>query len=372
KPMQTRRQTKWKAAICFGWVLVLAAGLSAQNRTFLTGGDISMLSRLEETGVVFKDDGQPKDLIKLMGDYGANCFRLRLFVEPSGRGGVIQDVPYTINLAKRIKAAGAVFLLDFHYSDTWADPSHQSKPKAWENLSFADLTRQVQLYSADVIRQLTQAGVQPDMVQIGNEIAPGFLWPDGKLSGKEPEAEWQRFTTLLKAGIAGVKQADPNETIQIVIHIECGGDAKKTDWFFSHLDQYGVAYDIIGLSYYPWWHGTLADLRTNLTQTAERFKKPVFVVETAYFNQPFDPGRGTFKDNLAWEKSPAGQQAFLCDVVQSVRDVPDGMGMGVLWWYPESVPIRQSGGWNNGATALFDSNGRPLPALSCFQPPAGK
>lgn len=364
------KKMQWVRKAGLWMVLAWASAPAAQNPTFLTGGDISMLSRLEEYGVVFKDKGQPADLIKLMRDYGCSCFRLRLFVEPTGRGGVIQDVPYTINLAKRIKAAGAVFLLDFHYSDTWADPSHQTKPKAWENLSFAELTRQVHNYSADVIRQLTQAGVQPDMVQIGNEIAPGFLWPDGKLSGREPDAEWQRFAALLKAGISGVKESDPNETIQIVIHIECGGDAKKTDWFFSHLDQYGVNYDIIGLSYYPWWHGTLTDLRNNLTQTAARFGKPVFVVETAYFNQPFDLREGTFRDSLIWEKSAAGQRAFLCDVVQAVRDVPGGMGLGVLWWYPESVPIRQSGGWNNGATALFDSKGAPLPALSCFQPAA--
>jgi arabinogalactan endo-1,4-beta-galactosidase len=228
------------------------------------------------------------------------------------------------------------------------------------------LTGQVKRYTADVIGQFKAAGVMPDMVQIGNEIAPGFLWPEGRLAGKAPEAEWQRFTTLLKAGLDGLRQADPNDTVKTIIHIECGGDAEKTQWFFSGLEKHGVEFDIIGLSYYPWWHGRLDDLRDTLARTAERFRKDIFVVETAYFNRPFEVREGTCKDRLSWEKSAAGQQAFLCDVVRTVRDTPGGHGLGVLWWYPESVPLRRPGGWNDGATALFDPNGAPLPALDCF------
>jgi arabinogalactan endo-1,4-beta-galactosidase len=354
----------------FGICSVLAISSIAiaepDQNSFLLGGDISMLSRLEEYGVAFQKDGKAEDLIALMGQYGCNCFRLRLFVEPNGRGGVIQDVPYTIALAKRIKAAGAAFVLDLHYSDTWADPSHQTKPKAWERLSFEELAGQVRRYTAETIGQFKAAGVTPDMVQIGNEIAPGFLWPEGRLAGREPEAEWQRFTTLLKEGIDGLRQADPNNTVKTIIHIECGGDAKKTEWFFGRLEEYGVKYDIIGLSYYPWWHGSLDDLRNNLAQTAARFKKDIFVVEAAYFNRPFEIREGTYKDRLTWEKSAAGQRAFLCDVVRTVRDTPGGRGLGVLWWYPESVPLTRPGGWNDGATALFDPNGAPLPAMECF------
>jgi arabinogalactan endo-1,4-beta-galactosidase len=348
--------------------MIVGGAASAENNPqLLLGGDISMLSRLEEYGVEFQDMGQAKDLIALMSDYGCNCFRLRLFVQPTGRGGVIQDVPYTVALGKRIKAAGATFLLDLHYSDTWADPSHQDKPGAWASLEFDALAEKVQSYTSDVIGQFVQAGAAPDMVQIGNEIAPGFLWPEGKLAGKEPEAEWRRFTTLLKAGIAGVRQADPNETIRIVIHIESGGDIKKCEWFYAGLEKHGVHYDIIGLSYYPWWHGPIEALRENLDNTSRRFKKPVFVVETAYFNRPFEVNRGTYKDSLQWEKSPAGQKAFLCDVIDAVRQTPAGRGMGVLWWYPESVAIRRPGGWNDGATALFDRDATPLPAMKCFQ-----
>ena len=307
--------------VCALVLFIMTLNISAAEKLLL-GGDISMLGRLDEQGVTFQKDGKPADLIELMQQYGCNCFRLRLFVEPNGRGGVIQDVPYTIALGKRIKAAGATFSLDFHYSDTWADPGKQFKPKSWENLSFEELTQKVQSYTAEVIRQFQTAGAMPDMVQVGNEITPGFLWPDGKLDGKEPEAEWQRFTTLLKAGIAGVKTADPNDTIQIVIHIDQGADVKKTEWFFSNLEKYGVEYDIIGLSFYPWWHGTLEDLKNNLAKSSERFGKPVFVVETAYFNRPFDVSEGTHKDSLRLGKSPEGQKAFLCDVVEAVRQTP--------------------------------------------------
>lgn len=354
------------AMLC-GLMFTGAVEATERQSGLLLGGDISMVSRLEKYGVEFRDNGQAKELIALMGEYGCNCFRLRLFVEPTGRGGVIQDVPYTIALGRRIKAAGATFLLDLHYSDTWADPSHQDKPKAWADLEFEALAATVQGYTADVIGQFVQAGAAPEMVQIGNEIAPGFLWPEGKLAGREPDAERQRFTTLLKAGIAGVRQADPNEAIKIVIHIESGGDAKKCEWFYGNLEQYGVDYDIIGLSYYPWWHGTLEMLRDNLARTSQRFGKPVFVVETAYFNRPFEVDRGTYKDSLQWEKSRAGQKAFLCDVIEAVRQTPESRGMGVLWWYPESVSIRRPGGWNDGATALFDKDGTPLEAMQCFK-----
>lgn len=380
-----------KKYTCLFYILILAAMIQAQapKQSLLLGGDISMLGRLDEQGVTFQKDGKPTDLIALMQDYGCNCFRVRLFVEPNGRGGVIQDVPYVIALGKRIKEAGDVFLLDLHYSDTWADPGKQFKPKAWENLIFDELTQKVQSYTADVIKQFTDAGAKPDMVQVGNEITPGFLWPDGKLEGKDPDAEWQRFTTLLKAGIAGVKQADiinsppakgqsggagrgyparqMTNAIKIVIHIDQGGDVKKTDWFFSNLEKHGVQYDIIGLSFYPWWHGTLDDLKDNLAKTSKQFKKPIFVVETAYFYKPFDLREGRYKDKLAWDKSPEGQKQFLCDLVQAVRQTPNGLGMGVLWWYPESIPAAGRGGWNGGATALFDPNAAPLPALNCFR-----
>lgn len=354
--------------ICFAFLLPQFCPAQSSEKPLLLGGDISMLTQLEESGVVFRDNDEPKDLIKLMSEYGCNCFRLRLFVNPNGRGGVIQDVPYTIALAKRIKAAGAVFMLDFHYSDTWADPSHQIKPEAWENLTFNELVNQVETYTADVITQFKRENVLPDMVQIGNEVTLGFIWPDGKLGGDNPDQQWFKFCKLLKAGVRGLeKSIDPTDKVRIIIHIDKGASFEKTDWFFTNLQKHKVPFDIIGLSYYPWWHGTLPELQENLTKTAQKFQKDIFVVETAYLNRPYDLGRAPLKDNMPWEQSPAGQKAFLCDVIQAVRNTPDHRGIGVLWWYPESVPIQQRGGWYDGAAALFDREGSPLPAMNCFK-----
>jgi arabinogalactan endo-1,4-beta-galactosidase len=360
-----------KHVICCALLFALSGILSSAEiapSRFLTGGDISMMTKMEQAGAIFKDGGQAKDLIGLMMDNGCNCFRLRLFVNPNGRGGVIQDVPYTIALAKRIKAANAVFMLDFHYSDTWADPGKQFKPKAWETLSFDELIKKVETYTAEVILEFKKQNALPDMVQVGNEINPGFLWPEGKLTGKDPN-EWTRFSTLLKAGIRGVRNSiSPQDKTRIIIHIACGGDFGKTDWFLSNLEKYGVSYDVIGQSFYPWWHGTMKDLQENLSQTAKKFNKDIFVVETAYPYKNVEnfESRADHLDAMIWEKTPEGQKAFLDELIKTVRNTPDNHGLGVLWWYPESVPTRRPGGWNGGINALFDSEGNALPAMKSF------
>ncbi|MEN6308663.1 MAG: glycosyl hydrolase 53 family protein [Anaerohalosphaeraceae bacterium] len=352
------------------WTCLLTAGVHAAG--FLGGGDVSMLTKVEQAGVVFKDDGQAEELIKLMQDNGCSCFRLRLFVNPNGRGGVVQDIPYTIALAKRIKAAGAVFMLDLHYSDTWADPAHQIKPAAWKDLPFEELVKTVESYTAGTIAEFKKQDALPELVQIGNEIQPGFLWPEGRLDDKDPNS-WPQFTGLLKAGIRGVRQATrPEDKVKIIIHIAAGGEWDKTDRFFTNCQKYGVEYDIIGQSFYPWWHGTMDELKDNLARTAEKFKKDIMVVETAYPWQDVTnfEARAERLEAMTWEKSPAGQKAFLEELIRTVRETPDGRGIGVLWWYPESVPMKQAGGWNGGITALFDAEGNALPAMKSFAVPS--
>lgn len=342
--------------------------IESKMPTFLLGGDISMLTRMEQLGVRFKDQGDEKDLIQLMRDNGSNCFRLRLFVNPTGRNAVIQDVPYTIELAKRIKQSGSVFLLDFHYSDTWADPGKQYKPKAWENLTFDQLAAKIETYTAEVIAAFKKENVLPDIVQIGNEIDPGFLWPDGQLYKGDPDQKWEQFTTLLKSAIRGIQNtAGPAGRPRVMIHISCGGNQEKTQHFFRNLEKHGVSYDIIGLSYYPWWHGTLADLEANLNHTAAAFNKDILVTETAYPNREMTFDDATYKDTLVWSKTPEGQKQFLDQVIQTVRQTPDGRGIGVLYWYPESVPVNGLHVWNNGGTALFDKDANTLPAMKSFQ-----
>lgn len=335
-------------------------------KEFLVGADVSMLGRIEKLGGVFRKDGQPADALALMKNGGLNAFRLRLFVNPNHREGVVNDLEYTLALAKRIHALGAPLLLDIHYSDTWADPAHQIKPADWAALDFPALEKRVQEYTAQVLGAFKEAGVLPAMVQVGNEITPGFLWPDGKLSGAgSAEERWDRFTRLVKAGIRGVKQAlGPGDHVKIMIHVDRGGDWKATRWFFENLIKRGVGFDVIGQSYYPWWHGALGDVRRNLSETARMFHKDIVIVETAY---PYRNKESWDNEpNMAWAVSPLGQKQFLEDLADVVRATPGGHGLGVFYWYPEALPVSGMVIWNEGATALFDEKGNALPALSAM------
>ncbi len=346
---------------CMLAIPVPAAGEAAASRTLLKGGDISMLSKFEELGSVYRDQGNPADAIGIMMRNGCNCFRLRLFVNPTMKNAVIQDLDYVVKLAQRVKKVGGLVLLDIHYSDTWADPGHQSKPSAWRNLSFQDLESTVESYTTSVITTMKRSGCLPDIVQVGNEITPGFLWPEGQL--RADEGGWKHFTMLLKAGIRGVKKPlGAEDDVKVMIHIDRGGSASGARWFFGKVNKYNVQYDMIGLSYYPWWHGSIDDLRTCLKQTAEQFGKQIMVVETAY---PWRKGGET--RNMDWPQTPQGQKQFLDDVIESVKSTPEGLGKGVLWWYPESMPNRGLNVWKDGRMALFDREGDGLPALEAFR-----
>ena len=346
----------WAFAAMFG----SAECARSVSTVFLMGGDISALPKLESLGAIYKDSGQAGDAIRIMRDHGCTCFRVRLFVNPTLKEVVVQDLPYAIKLSQRIKATGASLLLDLHYSDTWADPQKQTKPAAWATLAFPALEKQVEDYSADVMKAFKAVRCVPDIVQVGNEITPGFLWPDGKPGA--PEGGWDHFATLLKAGIRGVKKPLGTEDhVKIMIHVDCGGDAGKTRWFFDHLSERQVGFDMIGLSYYPWWHGGMDKLRENLTQTAQRYGKEIVVVETAY------PWRtcGETK-HMNWPMTPQGQEQFLSELVETVRAIPSELGRGVIWWYPESVRVNGLSVWMGGDVALFDEAGAALPAMKAF------
>ncbi|MHC5054781.1 MAG: glycosyl hydrolase 53 family protein [Planctomycetota bacterium] len=333
---------------------------------FLVGGDVSMLDRIEELGGVYRDGGEKGDCIRILMASGWNAFRLRLFVDPNHENAVVNDLDYTLKLAKRIKAAGAFLLLDFHYSDTWADPGHQHEPAAWKNLSFEETVRKVEDYTASVIASFRREGALPDMVQVGNEITPGMIWPKGKLYGVgDPAAAWRRFTALLKAGLRGVRRPlRRGDRVRTMVHIDRGGKASATKWFFGKLKEHKVEFDVIGLSFYPWWHGTLDDLRANLESTAREFAKPIVVVETAY------PHRGaewwSKQKNMSHPITPEGQAAFLKELAEAVRATPGGRGRGIFYWYPESIPVEGLKVWNGGATAVFDKSGNVLPAAKAL------
>jgi arabinogalactan endo-1,4-beta-galactosidase len=225
---------------------ILLAGpmlpLAAIAADYAIGADLSFLRQAETHGSVFKGGGEAKPGLQIFKDHGYNWIRLRLFHSPTR---LPNNLDYTLASAREAKRSGFKFLLNYHYSDTWADPHKQTLPAAWTNKTHKELVRAVFEYTRDVLIAFREAGAMPDMVQIGNEITPGMLWPDGKL----PQ-NWKNFRQLLKAGIKGVKAGcGPHPPPRIMIHIEKSGNKEATKGFFDKLNSYGVDYDVIGQSY---------------------------------------------------------------------------------------------------------------------------
>lgn len=276
------------------------------------GADISFLPQLEERGMKFYDKGVQKDAIQILKDHGFNYIRLRIFNNPAADSGYSPkkgfcDLAHTEQMAKRIKAAGLKFLLDFHYSDTWADPGKQYKPSAWRGLSFSSLKDSVYQYTKKVINELKAQGTTPDMVQIGNEINHGLIWPDGHVSHLDSLAE------LVKAGTDAVLKEDPS--IIMLLHIALGGQNDESVFFINSMLARGVYFDVIGESYYPRWHGTLDDLKNNLNDLAQRYAKDLIVVEYSQlkkevneiaFSVSNDKGKGT----MIWEPLNTWERIF--------------------------------------------------------------
>ena len=247
-------------------------------RNFLKGMDISFTDEIEAGGGSYFENGEQRDILDILQRSGVNSIRLRIWNDPAGG---YCNLERTLAMAKRIKSRGLHFLLDFHYSDRWADPANQWKPKAWEDLNFDGLLEAVRGYTHEVLSALAEQGTLPDMVQVGNEITPGMLWDDGKVDGEyDTDDQWEKLTDLVKAGVSAVRAVDPG--IELMIHIDRGGDWPSTLKFLERFERHEVDFDVIGQSFYPWWHGTLRDLRDNLTASADRFGKPIIVVETAY------------------------------------------------------------------------------------------
>jgi arabinogalactan endo-1,4-beta-galactosidase len=349
---------------------ILAISLAPLHAApWFDGADLSALDRIEELGGTFRDDkGQPTDALAALASAGANCVRLRLFVAPDGRGFTHNDLPRTLAMAKRAKAAKQAILLDFHYSDTWADPGHQGIPASWPQDSLPALAAKVEDYTFETLRRFAEEGVFPDLVQIGNEIENGLLWPHGEIhKGKGKAPNWDGAATLFKSAARGVRRATPEGLkIRIVLHTATGGNVETTATFHREMQRRSVDYDVAGLSFYPWWHGTLEGLRKNAEQLATTFGKEVFVVEAGFSWNAGTDGRRFDGQQFAWPMTPEGQASFLRDVCQVIHDVPNGRGIGVLWWHPDSIPVKGAHIWLGGSCALWRTDGSPLPALGEF------
>ena len=346
---------------------------AASVRQRLIGGDISLLPSYEEKGTVYKDfDGKPVELLPFLKAQGWNAMRVRLFVNPEyapqehQEEGVCQSLDYALNLSKRIKAAGFQLLLDIHYSDYWADPSKQTIPYLWKDARPETLTDSVYQYTVRTLRTFKEAGVAPDMIQVGNEISYGMLWPTGRIDPMKEE-NWSALCQLLAQGCKACREECPEA--KIVIHTERAGEWETTKAYYDHLRRYQLDYDIIGLSYYPMWHGSVPNLGRTLSNLQALFPdKKVMIVETAAYYSHDNDKWATSPDQYAeyYPISQEGQAQFARELMQELGRHPNVTG--VFWWFPEEnacgndlLPC-----WIN--RGLFDNHtGRALPALKVFK-----
>jgi arabinogalactan endo-1,4-beta-galactosidase len=341
------------------------------NLGLVLGHDISTLQQEESVGNTFKDNGQVLPLERILANHGANYIRERLWVNPPIP---FNDLPHVLAMAKRIKAAGLKFLLDFHYSDFWADPGKQYTPQAWQGQDLSQLANTVFNYTRDVLQQLATQGTLPDIVQTGNEVTDGMLWPLGQIYVNGSQ-NWAQFTTLLKAAIAGVRSIPTGHSIQVMVHIDRGGDNGGARYFYDHILAQGVDFDVIGLSYYPFWHGPLSAMQANLNDLAPRYHKDIILVETAYPWTLADgdgyPNSVTAQTplNTVYPPTPQGQLGFMSNVLSILSQVPENRGRGVVYWEPGWIP---GVGWEPGAgdawdnMTLFDFSGNALPSISIY------
>ncbi len=334
----------------------------AASLPFLRGADVSTLAREETDGVTYSDGTNTASLLTILKKHGYNLIRLRLFHQPNGKRWVFNDLAYTTALAQRVKKDGFLFLLDIHYSDTWADPAHQHPPAAWANLPIDAFAARLQKYTANVITALRRANAMPDMVQIGNEITNGM---DRPLGANTTPQGWNNLGKMLRAGVRGVKQGAGSAPMPLImIHSATGGDWHASHWFYSNIKKQKVPFDVIGLSYYPFWHGTLAQLKTNLAHLSAHYRKPIVVVETGYPRTTLR-GKITRPDALQWPQTPDGQKQFLLALLHTVQTAPDQLGRGVVYWEPAWITDpKHFGSWN--AYALFNRRGKALPGMAAL------
>lgn len=294
----------------------------------ILGADISFLPQLEARGMHFSDKGVDKDPILILKDHGFNYIRLRIFNDPARDSGYAPgkgfcDLDHTIAMAKRVKAAGMKLLLDFHYSDTWADPGRQNEPAAWHGQDITGLKKALYDYTVKVLTALRDAHAAPDMVQVGNEINHGLVWPVGSVMHLDSMSQ------LLAAGAAAVRSVAPHTSI--MLHIALGGQNDESVFFLDQVLARNVPFDVIGLSYYPKWHGTTDDLDANMRDLLRRFGKPVIVAEysalkTEVNKIAFDlPGPQT-KGAFIWEPLSTWEKFFDADgKANNYLDLYDGI-----------------------------------------------
>ncbi len=349
-----------------------------QWNEFTMGADLSYVNQVEDYGGVYKDSGKVKDLFQIMKNHGTNLVRVRIWHTPKWVGSLnngkvyynLFDIEKTI---RRAKEAGMAVNLDFHYSDTWADPGNQETPAAWKGLSLNTLTDSIYNYTLQVLNYLQSKDLVPEMVQVGNETNNGMIWPSGKVTGNNFAA----FSQLLNAGIKAVRNFSATSAIKpkIILHV---AQINNADYWAKGITSNGVTdYDILGLSHYTKWSGvkTMQGVTDSIRQFTSRYGKTVMVVETAY------PHTGDNADSYTnifsaadsaqgYGVSKEGQYKYLKDLTQAIIA---GGGKGIMYWEPAWISSRLNDGWGIGSSwennALFDFNGNALPSIDYMNYP---
>jgi arabinogalactan endo-1,4-beta-galactosidase len=338
----------------------------------ILGADISSLKKSEDLGGIYKDvNGIPTDALQILKDHGLNYARLRVWLNPVDG---YHNKAEILEMAARLKKENIKLLVDFHYSDVWADPGKQIKPAAWKDYDFVQLKKAVYDHTFDVCQSLVAQGTSPDMIQVGNEINAGMLWPDGKYD------QMDNLAALLKEGYRAVK--DCSDSTLVMLHIAEGGDNELARWWFDNITRREVPFDVIGISYYPYWHGSLGELQYNLNDISARYDKDVIVVETSYAftERDIDNFPNIVDQKLAvphYPLTPEGQRDMLRNIMSIVRAVDNGRGLGVFYWDATWTAVKGNG-WDNTNPdagnawenqALFDFDGKVLPAMDEYLNP---
>lgn len=346
---------------------LLSAVLPAVAQHFV-GGDISLLPEYEKAGVIYKThDGKPiNDLLPWLKEQGMNAMRVRLFVNPADHKAkypskydpnACQDLEYITPLCKRIVDNGFNLMLDFHYSDTWADPAKQWTPESWRGLTDDQLYQKIYDYTKETLLTLKEAGITPAFIQPGNEISYGMLWgtedsPSSSLKKTfmGSNANWDRFGKLLNQAVKACREVCPDA--KIVLHTERVAQVDVLKNFYDKMKSLDVDYDIIGLSYYPYFHGDISVLDNALNTLQSRFpEKNIMIVETGYSYKWEVPGT-THSFTNKWPYSDEGQDKFAKDLVATLEKYKNVDGL--FWWWMEYNAFNTSlSGWYNAP--LFNS-----------------
>ena len=344
--------------------LILALSAFAQDESFARGADISWCTEMEADGMKFyNQNGEETEIFSLMKQIGMNAIRLRVWVNPENGYGAWSDKADVLAKARRAKAQGLNLMIDFHYSDYFADPGKQTKPAAWNSLAFEELKQALSSHTVDVLQALKDEGIEPKWVQVGNETSNGMVWDDGRIDWNLSENQrWLNYVALSNMGYEAVKSVLPNAYV-IVHHDNAIHD---NVWFYQAFKQYGGKFDMVGLSHYPdWeqWSQSNTTAAANLRKLYNQFQVPVMIVETGY---------------STWDEQRA--ERVMKDLFDKMKQ-EDGC-VGILYWEPEvyggwdARHLDENGEWVDGKTGTygvkvvnngaFTAYGQPAPALLVF------